>query len=402
MDRKLRVVPNAVTGRTRWSRTVAVSLAVAVSGLAMWAADPTPAAAQQASGQSMSVPLAPDAPDTYVVKKGDTLWDIAGVFLKYPWYWPEIWYVNPQVENPHWIYPGDVLRLVYVDGKPRITVGAAGEVRLSPQVRADPLGQAIRTVPYDILMNFVQRPSLLTKKQVDKAPYVVGFRSRHIVGSSANELYAKGLENPPPGTEYTIVHPGEELRDPDDGDLLGYVGHYAATTRVITTTDAKHEDPLTHLTVLDNGREINQGDKVFPAKTKFGDDFVVSAPKDTKLDGQVLAVVDGLAVAGRYQVLAINRGKRDGLVPGNVVAIYARGVDVRDLYSRGQDWTKFTANYATVKLPDERSGTLLLFTVTDRMSYGLVVESTQPMRIGDFIKHPNFGHSDTGMEDFIR
>ena len=402
MDRKLRVVPNAVTGRTRWSRTVAVSLAVAVSGLAMWAADPTPAAAQQASGQSMSVPLAPDAPDTYVVKKGDTLWDIAGVFLKYPWYWPEIWYVNPQVENPHWIYPGDVLRLVYVDGKPRITVGTAGEVRLSPQVRTDPLGQAIRTVPYDILMNFVQRPSLLTKKQVDKAPYVVGFRSRHIVGSSANELYAKGLENPPPGTEYTIVHPGEELRDPDDGDLLGYVGHYAATTRVITTTDAKHEDPLTHLTVLDNGREINQGDKVFPAKTKFGDDFVVSAPKDTKLDGQVLAVVDGLAVAGRYQVLAINRGKRDGLVPGNVVAIYARGVDVRDLYSRGQDWTKFTANYATVKLPDERSGTLLLFTVTDRMSYGLVVESTQPMRIGDFIKHPNFGHSDTGMEDFIR
>ena len=402
MDRKLRVVPNAVTGRTRWSRTVAVSLAVAVSGLAMWAADPTPAAAQQASGQSMSVPLAPDAPDTYVVKKGDTLWDIAGVFLKYPWYWPEIWYVNPQVENPHLIYPGDVLRLVYVDGKPRITVGTAGEVRLSPQVRTDPLGQAIRTVPYDILMNFVQRPSLLTKKQVDKAPYVVGFRSRHIVGSSANELYVKGLENPPPGTEYTIVHPGEELRDPDDGDLLGYVGHYAATTRVITTTDAKHEDPLTHLTVLDNGREINQGDKVFPAKTKFGDDFVVSAPKDTKLDGQVLAVVDGLAVAGRYQVLAINRGKRDGLVPGNVVAIYARGVDVRDLYSRGQDWTKFTANYATVKLPDERSGTLLLFTVTDRMSYGLVVESTQPMRIGDFIKHPNFGHSDTGMEDFIR
>jgi hypothetical protein len=402
MDRKLRVVPNAVTGRTRWSRTVAVSLAVAVSGLAMWAADPTPAAAQQASGHSMSVPLAPDAPDTYVVKKGDTLWDIAGVFLKYPWYWPEIWYVNPQVENPHWIYPGDVLRLVYVDGKPRITVGTAGEVRLSPQVRADPLGQAIRTVPYDILMNFVQRPSLLTKKQVDKAPYVVGFRSRHIVGSSANELYVKGLENPPPGTEYTIVHPGEELRDPDDGDLLGYVGHYAATTRVITTTDAKHEDPLTHLTVLDNGREINQGDKVFPAKTKFGDDFVVSAPKDTKLNGQVLAVVDGLAVAGRYQVLAINRGKRDGLVPGNVVAIYARGVDVRDLYSRGQDWTKFTANYATVKLPDERSGTLLLFTVTDRMSYGLVVESTQPMRIGDFIKHPDFGHSDTGMEDFIR
>jgi hypothetical protein len=402
MDRKLRVVPDTVTGRTRWSRTVALSLALAVSGLAMWAADPAPATAQQASGHSMSVPLAPNAPDTYVVKKGDTLWDIAGVFLKYPWYWPEIWYVNPQVANPHWIYPGDVLRLIYVDGKPRITVGTAGEVRLSPQVRTDPLAQAIRTVPYDILMNFVQRPSLLTAKQVDKAPYVVGFRSRHIVGSSANELYVKGLDNPAPGAEYTVIHPGEKLRDPDDGDLLGYVGHYAATARVITTTEPKGEDRLTHLTVLDNGREISQGDKVFPAKSKFGDDLVISAPKDTKLNGQVLAVVDGLAVAGKYQVLAINRGKRDGLVPGNVVAIYARGLDVHDLYSRGQDWTTFTANYDVVKLPDERSGTMLIFTVTDRMSYGLVVESTQPMRIGDFIKHPNFGHSDTGMEDFIR
>lgn len=402
MDRKLRVAQNATTGRTRWARTIAISLAIAGAGLAMWAAVPTPAAAQQASGHSMSVPLAPNAPDTYVVKKGDTLWDIAGVFLKYPWYWPEIWYVNPQVQNPHWIYPGDVLHLIYVDGKPRITVGTAGEVRLSPQVRTDPLAQAIRTVPYDILMNFVQRPSLLTAKQVNKGPYVVGFRGRHILGSSANELYVKGLDNPPVDTEYTIVHPGAELRDPDNGGLLGYVGHYAGTARVITTTDSKHEDQLTHLTVMDNGREIQQGDKVFPAKSKFGDDFVVSAPKDRKLNGQVLAVVDGLAVSGKYQVLAINRGTRDGLAPGNVVAIYSRGLDVPDYYSRGQDWTRFTADYDIVKLPDERSGTLLLFTVTDRISYGLIVESTQPMVIGDFIKHPDFGHSDTGMESFMR
>ena len=350
----------------------------------------------------MSVPLAPNAPDTYVVKKGDTLWDISGVFLKYPWYWPEIWYVNPQIENPHWIYPGDVLRLIYVDGKPRITVGTAGEVRLSPQVRTDPLAQAIRTVPWDVLMTFVQRPSVLTEKQVKNGPYVVGFRGRHIVGSSNNEIYVKGLENPAPGTEYTIVHPGMELRDPDDGDLLGYVGHYAGTTRVIATTDAKHEDPLTHVSVLNGGREIQQGDKVVPAYAKFGDDLVLSAPKDTKLNGQVLDVVDGLAVAGKYQVLAINRGKRDGLVPGNVVAIYARGVDVADYFSRGQDWTSYTANYDTVRLPDERSGTLLLFTVHDRMSYGLIVESTQPVRIGDFIKHPDFGHDDMGQEAFMR
>jgi hypothetical protein len=402
MDRMLRVAPNASTGRTRWARSIAVSLAVAGTGLALWAAVPTPATAQQASGQSMSVPLAPNAPDTYVVKKGDTLWDISAVFLRYPWYWPEIWYVNPQIANPHWIYPGDVLRLIYVDGKPRITVGTAGEVRLSPQVRSDPLAQAIRTVPYDILMNFVRRPGLLTKKQVDGAPYVVGFRGGHIVGASTNEIYVHGLKNPQAGAEYTIVHPGVELRDPDDGDLLGYVGHFAATTRVITTTDKKHEDPLTHLTVLDGGREIQQGDKAFPTVSQFGDDFPLSAPANLKLNGQVLAVVDGLAVAGKYQVLAVNRGKRDGLVPGNLVAIYARGMDVADYYSHGRDWTKFTANYDTVRLPDERSGTLLIFTVHERMSYGLVVESTAPVRIGDFIKHPDFGHSEKGKEDFMR
>jgi hypothetical protein len=402
MDRKLRAASNDTTGRYRWARTIAVAMAVAGTGLALGVAAPGPAVAQQASGQSMSVPLAPNAPETYVVKKGDTLWDISGVFLKYPWYWPEIWYVNPQIQNPHWIYPGDVLRLVYVDGKPRITVGTAGEVRLSPQVRTDPLGQAIRTVPYDVLMNFVQRPGLLTKDQVADAPYVVGFRSRHIVGGGDNELYVERLDNPPAGARYTIVHPGQELRDPDDGDLLGYVGYYAATAQVITTTDARHEDPITHFAVLDTGREIQQGDKAFPADSKFGDDLLISVPKDTKLDGQVLAVLNGLAVAGKYQVLAINRGKRDGLVPGNVVAIYDRGVDVSDYYSRGQDWTRFTANYSKVKLPDERSGTMLLFTVHDRMSYGLVVESTQPIRIGDFIKHPNFGHSDTGAENFMR
>jgi hypothetical protein len=402
MDRMLRVAPNTSIGRSRWARAVTVSLAVAGTGLALWAAVPTPATAQQASGHSMSVPLAPNAPDSYVVKKGDTLWDIAGVFLKYPWYWPEIWYVNPQIQNPHWIYPGDVLRLIYVDGKPRITVGTAGEVRLSPQVRVDPLAQAIRTVPYDILMNFVRHPSLLTDKQVDKGPYVVGFRSGHIVGGSTNEVYVTGLENAPAGAEYAIVHPDRQLRDPDNGDLLGYLGIYAATVRVITTTEPKGEDRLTHVAVLNNGREISQGDKVVPVDAKFGDDFVLSAPKNLKLNGQVVAVVDGLAVAGRYQVLAINRGKRDGLEPGNVVAIYARGLDVADFYSRGQDWTRFTANYDVVKLPDERSGTLLLFTVNDRMSYGLIVESTQPVRIGDFIKHPNFGHDDAGTEDFMR
>jgi hypothetical protein len=404
MDRMQRVAPNVSTVRGHWIRAVALALAVAGFGVALGTAVPATALAQ-ATGRSMSVPLAPNAPETYVVKKGDTLWDIAGVFLKYPWYWPEIWYVNPQIQNPHWIYPGDVLRLVYVDGKPRVTVDQAGAVRLSPEVRSEPLAQAIRTVPYDVLMKFTRRPSLLDRRTVQDAPYIVGFRNKHIIGSTENETYAKGLGKVAPGTRFTVLHVGKELRDPDDGDLLGYAAIYAATVEVITTTgsDKWGDEEITHLSVLDSGREILQGDKLVPEKPVFGDDFVVSAPANQKLNGQVIAIAGGdLTVGGKYSTLAINRGKRDGLVPGNVVAIFARGQEVRDLFSRGQNWMSYTATYDTVQLPKERSGTLMLFQVHDRMSYGIVVESTQAMRVGDFIKHPDFGHSDTGLADFFR
>jgi hypothetical protein len=166
-----------------------------------------------------------------VVKKGDTLWDIAGVFLRDPWYWPEIWYVNPAIENPHLIYPGDVLNLVYVDGKARVTLGSAGETRLSPQVRTEPLKDAIRAIPYDLLMTFVGRP-MPDRPQVRNQPHVVGMRDRHIVGSDQNEIYARGLGEVPVGSRYTIINVGNELRDPDDGDLLGYMGHHAAPRRI--------------------------------------------------------------------------------------------------------------------------------------------------------------------------
>jgi hypothetical protein len=343
----------------------------------------------------MSVPLAPDAPDTYVVKPGDTLWDISAVFLRDPWYWPEIWYVNPAIENPHLIYPGDVLHLVYVDGRPRVMVGRAGDVRLSPQVRSQPLSQAVRAIPYDVLMNFAGRPQLLTKEEVKDQPYVIGIRDRHIIGSTANELYGRGLDSPAVGTRYSIINVGEKLRDPDDGDLLGYIGHYAGTAQVIDNT-GDDEDALAHMRVVDVGREVLQGDKLFPALSQIGPDFLLSAPTNTDLDGRVIAIVDGVYAAGRYQVMAINRGTRDGLAPGNVVGIFAAGQLIRDRGNQST-WRAMSTNYAKVRLPTERSGSLLLFNVHDRMSYGLVVESTVDMRLGDYIKHPSVGHRDTGL-----
>ena len=407
MDRNLRLSHQNSSLWRRWIRAVALGVVVAGTGLALGAVTTAPAVAQ-VSGSSMSVPLAPNAPDRYVVKKGDTLWDIAGVFLSEPWYWPEIWYVNPEIKNPHLIYPGDVLTLVYVDGKPRVTLESAGAVRLTPQVRSQPLKDAIRAIPYDLVMDFTGRPSLLESKTVKDAPYVVGMRDRHILGSTANEIYGKGMGKPAVGTRYNVVNVGRELRDPDDGDLLGYMGNWAGLGEVFQTSGAvepgkanvfkaERGEELTHLRVVESGREIKQGDKLLPAMVDVGDDFRLSVPKDQALIGQVIAVVDGISVAGKYQVVAINRGRKHGLEPGNALGVFFRGEEVRDYYGR-QDWQAYTANYQRIRLPDERSATVMVFQVYDRMSYALVMRATQAIRIGDFVANPLYGHRDDGAQ----
>jgi len=405
MDRNLRLAPTNSAGWRPWIRAIGLGLAIASAGLTLGTASPTVAMAE-VSGTSMSVPLAENAPERYVVKKGDTLWDIAGVFLRDPFFWPEIWFVNPEIANPHLIYPGDVLFLSYVDGKPRVALEQAGAVRLSPEVRSQPLRDAIRAIPYDLLMDFVGRPTLLDSDQVRDAPYVVGMRDLHMLGSTANEIYGKGLGKPGPGARFNVVNVGEELRDPDDGDLLGYMGHWAGVGEVIQTSGAvvpgrrsvfksEREEELTHLRVLETGREIMQGDKLFPAVIEVGDDFRLAMPENEDLLGQVIAVVDGVSVAGKYQVVALNRGQRHGLRAGDALGVFYRGELVRDRYNR-QNWSAFTANYDAVRLPDERSATVMVFRIYDRMSYALVMQSTQVIRVGDFVANPLYGHRDAG------
>ena len=168
MDRNLRPESSTSLRPRHWMR--ALLLAIAVTGIGAGTAIPPAALAQAEAGRSMSVPISPTAPERYVVKKGDTLWDISALYLKDPWYWPEIWYVNPSIRNPHLIYPGDVLYFSYVDGKPRVSLEPGNALRLSPEVRTSDLDGAIRAIPYDLLMDFVGRPSLLDRDQVRNAP----------------------------------------------------------------------------------------------------------------------------------------------------------------------------------------------------------------------------------------
>jgi hypothetical protein len=311
------------------------------------------------------------------------------VFLRDPWYWPEIWYVNPQVENPHLIYPGDVLKLVYIDGQPRVTVGdrggpteSGGGKRLSPQVRREPLSQAITAIPYDVIAGFMGRPTLLDGDQVKKAPYVVALRDGHVIGATGNEIYAKGIGSAAADSRYSVIHVEEKLYDPETRDLLGYSGLYVGSGPVATTGDPAK------LLLTDSAREALQGDKLFPESVDVNVDFVPHAPA-SDINARVIAVRDHTRM-GTFQVIALNRGQRAGLEPGHVLAISQAGSVVRDSYSKGgmSATTSTRGHGKAVQLPDERIGLAMVFKAFDRMSYALVMETSHEIRQGDLAGNP--------------
>lgn len=331
--------------------------------------------------------LAPNAPDSYVVKRGDTLWGIAKVFLRDPWFWPEIWQVNPQVKNPHLIYPGDMLRLVYIDGQPRVTLQRSmtergDSARVLPRVRSQPLEAAVTTIPYETVAAFMSKPSVLLKEQIKTAPYVLASRDLHIVASDGDTLYARGFSSPAElGTHYNVVRVGEALRDPDDNRVVGYNGIFTGSGHV-----TRSGDPTT-LIMTESTRETVPGDKLFAGGGDVPLDFIPSPPRN-KVDGRIIAVMDGVTVIGQYQVVIINRGIRDGLVPGNVLAILDVGETVHDSVSKGYlgGFTGLTSK--KVRLPDERSGTFMVFKTFDRISYGLIMEAKDIIRVADRVENP--------------
>ena len=322
-------------------------------------------------------PLAEGHPDEYIVQVGDTLWDIAATFLKDPWYWPEVWYVNPQIENPHLIYPGDVLALVHVDGRQRVTTVSRGAAyRLSPQARSTPLSEAITSIPYEKIAAFLSKGLVLEKGQVDKLPYIVATRGDNMMAAAGNEIYVRGLPATEPGTQYSVVHVGEQLRDPDDDKLIGYQGIYVGEGLL-----ARGGDPAT-VALTDTNREALSGDRLIPESVEIPLNFFPKAP-DTEIDGRIIAVVDGVSMIGQYQVVVINRGARDGLAPGDVLAILQTGEVVRDHYASGSMFRS-----AMVKLPDEEAGTPMVVKVYDRIGYGLVMEATTPIHVLDVVRNP--------------
>ena len=330
---------------------------------------------------TVAVPLRPGAPERYTVKRGDTLWDISALFLADPWLWPEIWHVNPEISNPHLIYPGDILRLVWVDGKPRIMLErdmVAADMRLSPQVRYESLDEAIPTIPYDAIAAFLSKPTVLDKRTIRNSPYILDIRESHLVAGSGFHVYVRGADNAPAGTRFRVYHVGVPLYDPDTGRLLGNEGLYVGEGRITVPGD-----PAT-MFLTETKRETLRGDLLIIDDPSLPLNFFPSPPRQD-VEGRIMHVVDGVSLIGSFQIVSLNVGAADGLVQGNVLSVYSTGKLVKDRYASTRVGGLFNRR---VRLPDEYSGELMIFKVLEDMSFGLIMQATNEIHVLDTVRNP--------------
>ena len=351
----------------------------AVSG-----AEPSPQASPAPAPQ-----LNPNAPLTYTVKRGDTLWGIASMYLRDPWDWPEVWYINPHIRNPHLIYPGDKLALAYdQNGRPQVRLVEESVLRLEPRLRSTPITSAIPTIPYGAIASFLGRPTVLTSAQIKAAPHIVAFRDDHQIAGSDVIAYVRGLGSDP-HSRYSVMHVSARLRDPDTGHLLGYLGLYTATA-LITQPPTRPA----RATLIDTARETLRGDKLISTDSLPPLNLEPRAPA-TQVNGKIAWIVGDTGIsdlAGEYDIVVINRGSDDGLEPGNVLEVDQAGQVVRDTYGASsgvRDMSDLDSAFAPkVRLPDERAGTLLVFKTYPNLSFGLIVGASNTISVGDVVHNP--------------
>jgi hypothetical protein len=349
--------------------------------------------------------MQPAAPQRYTVKKGDTLWGISSMYLKDAWNWPDIWYANPAIKNPHLIYPGDVLILGYTqEGRPTLSVERNGQVvteapaaatlssvaaaniaptaaapqqpvvmsnlpvtKLEPQVRYEALSDAVSTVPLDGLRPFLSKTRIVSKSEMEDAGYLLQAEdSRPSMGADA-EVYARDLK-PSEGTRYTIYHLGDPYVDPDSGDTLGYEATYIGEASVQTWGDPQKA------IITSTAQDARVGDRFLPQTGNGALDLSFPPHRPAKtVSGQIMAVLGGVAQIGQYDVVVLNRGNSTGVDPGTVLGIYRRGKK---------------SDNGSVTMPTERSGTLMVFRSFDKASYALVMQASREIHLKDVVANP--------------
>jgi len=316
-------------------------------------------------------------PERYTVVKGDTLWDISGKFLDKPWKWPEVWEINPQIKNPHLIYPGDQIALVYIDGKPQLQLSrggstASGAVKLTPKGRRIPEAQAIPTIPLETINSFLLSNRIVdSTEQFEKRPYVVAGQEKRVVSGAGDRIYVRGqLEQEVPS--FGIFRPGKRYVDPNTQEVLGMNADSIGNGQVLA-----EDGNVATLAVTRANQEVRIGDRLLPDEERaINSIFTLSEPTN-EISGLILDVPRGVAQIGAMDVVTLNKGARDGLAPGNVLAVYKTGEMVHDRVS-GQP----------VKMPDERAGLLMVFRTYDKLSYGLVLSTNQQLSVLDKVRNP--------------
>ena len=345
----------------------------------------------QAQASAAPVPqINPNAPLSYTVKRGDTLWGIASMYLRDPWNWPEVWYINPHIRNPHLIYPGDKLALAYdANGRPQVRLVEASALRLEPRLRSTPISSAIPTIPYSAIAAFLQRPTVLSKDEVRDSAHVIAFRNDHVIGGSSNIVYIGGL-GAAERARYNVVHVSDAVRDPDSGHVLGYVGIYTATALISQPATSP-----TRAVLIDTARETLLGDRVMSTDLQPPLNLEPHAPA-TQVDGKIAWIVGDTGIsdlAGQYDIVVINRGSDAGLEPGSVLEVDQSGEVVHDTYGAHGGLLHHLGSMGSelaprVRLPNERSGTLLIFKTYPQLSFGLIVGASDTIGVGDIVRNP--------------
>lgn len=312
-------------------------------------------------------------PERYVVVKGDTLWDISGRFLKQPWRWPEIWQLNKQeIRDPHWIYPGDVIVLDRSGDSPRLKLlrseKLGGTEKLSPRIRESNLdSEAVASISPAAIEPFLKRPQVLDLDSFNKAPRIAANHDGRVLFSAGDTVYAVNLQAKQ-GEVWQVFRDSKPLVDPDTKQVIGHEVHYLGDVRVESAAD------VSTLRILRAKEEIAIGNRLIRANEQVFINYMPRLP-DRAVEGKVISTYGAVADAASHTSVVVNRGAEHGLEVGNVLFTYKKGVPVER--ERGEP------NRIT---PPVKSANLFIYRVFPKLSYGLLLDSTLPVNVGDEVK----------------
>lgn len=357
---------------------------------------------QAAHAQSDDPELRSDRPESYTVVTGDTLWDISGRFLEDPWRWREIWQGNNQITNPDLIYPGDVIRLIFVDGKPQLTVNnpntspqltsgllppeikttptnpnkSLKTVKLSPKIYSTPIESSIPAIPLDKINKFLLKNRVVEAEALNLAPHIIAGQDKRVILSAGDFVYARGDFDGRKIDSYGIYRMGQEYIDPDTKEVLGTQALDIGSVNLLSV-----EGDIGTFAISRSTLEVRVGDRLLPnAERQITSTFLPIPPKN-QVEGEIMAVERGVSQAGKLEILVVNLGDRDQMQRGDLLGIFKRGSKINDRFAQSK-------TPRSISLPDERAGLVMIFQTFEKMSLAIVLEAEKGVILGDIVRNP--------------